>query len=82
MSGHRRDFDKTKCMSFLIKDEKLLQKYNEIWKKVSNIIEQDFDSTPVCNKKYIKLKQNLTMQKSAQLFTIIKYQKKVQNIFA
>ena len=35
MSTYRRDFDKTKCMSFLIKDEKLL--YNEIWKKVSSI---------------------------------------------
>ena len=24
MSAYRRDFDKTKCMSFLIKDEKFL----------------------------------------------------------
>ena len=38
MSSCRRDFDKTKCMSFLIKDEKLLEKYNEIWKKISNNI--------------------------------------------
>ena len=30
MSAYRRDFDKTKCMSFLIKDEKLLGKYNKI----------------------------------------------------
>ena len=29
MSAYRRDFDKTKCISFLIKDEKLLQKYSE-----------------------------------------------------
>ena len=40
MSVYRRDFHKTKCMSFLIKDEKLLEKYNEIWKKVSNNIIQ------------------------------------------
>ena len=33
MSTYRRDFDKTKCMSFLIKNEKLLEKYYEIWKK-------------------------------------------------
>ena len=26
----RRDFDKTKCESFFIKDEKLLEKYIEI----------------------------------------------------
>ena len=35
MSAYRRDFDKTK-----IKDEKLLQKYNKFWKKVSNIIKK------------------------------------------
>ena len=33
MSVYRRDIDKTKRMSFLIKDEKLLEKYNKIWKK-------------------------------------------------
>ena len=33
-------FDKTKCMSFLIKDEKFLEKYNEIWQKVTNSIKK------------------------------------------
>ena len=33
MSAYRRNFDETKYMSFLIKDDKLLEKYNEIWKK-------------------------------------------------
>ena len=33
MSAYRRDFDKTKSMSFLIKDGKLLEKYNETSKK-------------------------------------------------
>ena len=56
MSVYRRDFDKTKCMSFLIKDEKLLEKYNEICKKVSNIIKKEFDSNHVYNEKYIKIK--------------------------
>ena len=41
MCAYRRDFDKTKCMPFLIKDKKLLEKYNEIWKKVSNIIKKN-----------------------------------------
>ena len=40
MSAYRRDFDKTKCISILIKDEKLLEKYNKIWKKLSNIIKK------------------------------------------
>ena len=56
MSAYRRGFDKTKCMYFLIKDEKLLEKYNEIWKKVSNIIKKEFGSKPVYNEEYIKTK--------------------------
>ena len=31
-------------------------KYNKIWKKVSNIIEKEFDSKPVYNEKYLKTK--------------------------
>ena len=54
MSANRRDFDKSKCISFLIKDDKLLEKYNEVWEKVSNIIEKEFDSNPVYIGKYIK----------------------------
>ena len=30
MSAYRRDFDETKYISFLIKDDKLLEKYNKI----------------------------------------------------
>ena len=30
MSAYRKDFDKTKCISFLIEDGKLLDKHNEI----------------------------------------------------
>ena len=51
-----RNFDKTKSMSFLIKGEKLLEKYNEIWKKVSKIIKKEIDSNPVYNEKYMKIK--------------------------
>ena len=46
-SGYRRDFDEIKYMSFLIKDNKLLEKYNEIWDKVSKVIKKGFDSEPV-----------------------------------
>ena len=56
MSAYRRCFDKTKCMFFLIKNEKLLEKYNKICKKVSNIINKEFDSKPVYNEKYLKTK--------------------------
>ena len=54
MSTYRRDFDETKCMSFLIKDDELLEIYNEIQGKVSNIIKKESDSEPVYNEKYPK----------------------------
>ena len=38
---------KTKCISFLIKDEKSLKKYNEIWKKVRSIIKKEFNGNPL-----------------------------------
>ena len=55
-STYRRDFDKTKCMSFLMKDRKLLEKYNKIWKKYSNIIKKEFESKIVLSEKTKKLK--------------------------
>ena len=33
MSIYRRDFHKTRCMYFLIKDEKIFDKYNKISEK-------------------------------------------------
>ena len=51
MSGYVEISDETKYMSFLIKNNKLLEKYNEICDKVSNIIKKKgFDSEPVYNK--------------------------------
>ena len=38
MSAYRRDIDEIKYMYFLIKDDELLEKYNEIWEKVKNSI--------------------------------------------
>ena len=49
MNAYRRDFDETEYMSFLIKDGELLEKYNEIWEKLKNIIQKGFDSEPVYN---------------------------------
>ena len=43
MSAYRKRFDETKYMSFLIKDNKLLEKYSEIWDKVNNIIKKGFE---------------------------------------
>ena len=47
MSAYRKDFDETKYMSFLLKHEELLEKYNEIWDKDSNSMKKGSDSEPV-----------------------------------
>ena len=58
MSAYRRDFDETKYLSSLIKDDELLENYNEIWEEVKNSIKKEFDSKPVYNEKYLKAKIN------------------------
>ena len=52
ISEYRRDFNQTKYLSFLIKNDELL----EIWNKVSKIIIKGFDSELVYNNKYLKTK--------------------------
>ena len=56
MSAYRRDFNETKYMSLFIKDNDLLEKYNEIWEKVKNNMKNELDSEPVYNKKYMTIK--------------------------
>ena len=45
-------------MSFKISDNKLFKKYNQIWKKVKNLLNIKFNSEPVYgdNDKYMKTK--------------------------
>ena len=44
MSAFIRDFEETKYISFSIKNEELLEKYNEIWDKISNTIKKGLNS--------------------------------------
>ena len=44
MNAYRRDFDETKCMSFLIRNDELLEKYNETSDKVRKVIKKRFTS--------------------------------------
>ena len=48
-------FEKYKYI-FLIKGGKLLEKYNKIWVKVCNSIKKAFDYEPVYNEKHLKTK--------------------------
>ena len=43
-------------MSFLIKDDDVSDKYNEVWNKVKKILNIKFHSIPVYDENYIKLK--------------------------
>ena len=54
-------------MSFLMKGNEVLEKYNEIWKKIINSIKKESDRESVYNEKYLKIK--------------VKPQKKVLNLF-
>ena len=47
MSAYRKDFDETKYVSFLIKDNKLLEKYKAIWEKVKNSLKKNFKWTSI-----------------------------------
>ena len=43
-------------MYVLIEDDDLLEKINTIWDKVSTDIKKEFESKPIYNKKFSKLK--------------------------
>ena len=49
MSAYNGNFDETKYMSFLIKDDEFLEKCNEIWEKFRNSITKEFESELACN---------------------------------
>ena len=40
----------------MMKNDELLEKYNDICEKVKNSIKEDFDSEPVYNEKYVNAK--------------------------
>ena len=51
-STYVKSYDRqTKWMYFLIINDDLLEKYNTIWAKGSDVIKNEFDSKSVCDKK-------------------------------
>ena len=78
VGAYRRDFDESKYMSFLIKDDELSEKYNEIWEKAEISIKKN-NGKLAYNEKYSKAKR---ISYNGKVFTKIKYQKKVLNLFA
>ena len=45
-----------KNMSFFLKDEEVLDKYNEIWDVIKNKLKIKFHSLPIYDEKYLKTK--------------------------
>ena len=57
MSGYAKCFKSGgKNMSFVIKDDDALDKYNETWNKIKKTLNIKSHSTPVYDGKYIKTK--------------------------
>ena len=57
MSGYIKYFEnRGKNMSFMIKNDDVLDKYNEIWNKIKKTLNTKFHSMPVYDEKYIKAK--------------------------
>ena len=60
----------------------LLEKYKEIWDKVSNTIKKRFDSEPVYNEKYLRTKiKSYEGKISSNFHGDKKYPKKVLSVF-
>ena len=57
MSGYIKYFENGgKNMSFLIKNDRVVDKYNTIWDKIKETLNIKFHSMPVYDEKYIKAK--------------------------
>ena len=81
MIGYVKHFDNSKTTSFKVSDNKLLNRYNKIWGKISNLLDIKFDSQPVYGggDKYIKKEKCMEMQ-WIQIFKVKKCLKEMLDI--
>ena len=57
MNGYIKYFENgSKNMSFFIKDDDVIYKYNEIWDQIKEKLNIKFNNEPIYDKKYIKAK--------------------------
>ena len=57
MSGYIKYFENGgKSMSFLIKDDEVLEKYEKLWDVIKNKLGIKFHSEPIYEQKYLKAK--------------------------
>ena len=70
MSVYKRYSDNAECMYFMMKDEKIFDKYTTVWDKVSNLIKKKFNSELIHDKKYLKVEKRFNTKESFQCFYI------------
>ena len=59
MTGYAKKFEFNLTMSFRISDKQFLKKYNQIQKKVEELLKIEFDSKPVCGDDDEYIKKNI-----------------------
>ena len=78
MNGYIKYFEKgSKNISFFIKDDEMLYKYNEIWDRVKEKLNMTFHSKPIYDKKYIKAKVREFDGVIKKSFGVMKCQNKI-----
>ena len=55
----------------MIKQEKFFMKYIEFWEKISNIIEKEFNSKLLYNKRYTNAEKTFNAKESFQCFVCL-----------
>ena len=69
MNGYIKYFDDGgKNMSFVTVDEKVYEKYDEIWNVVKGLLKLKFAASPIRNDKYILAKLKIFMKKNLTTF--------------
>ena len=57
MNAYAKYFDKnSKYINLLVNNKEILEKYSKIWNKIKSLFKKEFNSEPVYNDKYIKIK--------------------------
>ena len=68
-NGYSKYFDDCrKNMSFVTDDEKVYEKYDEIWNVVKNLSRSKFAASPIRNDKYILAKLKILRKKNLTIF--------------
>ena len=76
--------DRGKNMSFVTDDEKVYEKYDEIWNVVKGLLKLKFAASPIRNDKYILAKLKIFKKKNLTTFSnnIVPIEKKSLHLYS